>query len=60
MEFDYKVTVIIPVYNVDRYLEDCLASLLAQTISQREMEVLMINDGSTDGREFPLRATPVF
>ena len=33
----------------DRYLEDCLNSLLAQTISQGEMEVLMINDGSTDG-----------
>ena len=49
MNFEYQVTVIIPVYNVDRYLEDCLNSLLAQTISQGEMEVLMINDGSTDG-----------
>ena len=42
MNFEYQVTVIIPVYNVDRYLEDCLNSLLAQTISQGEMEVLMI------------------
>lgn len=49
MEFEYKVTVIIPVYNVEQYLAACLDSLLAQTISQAEMEVLMINDGSPDG-----------
>lgn len=49
MEFEYKVTVIIPVYNVEQYLEACLDSLLAQTIPQEEMEVLMINDGSPDG-----------
>lgn len=47
--FEYKVTVIIPVYNVEQYLEECLDSLLAQTIPQEEMEVLMINDGSPDG-----------
>ena len=49
MEFEYKVTVVIPVYNVERYLEDCLDSLLRQTIPQSEMEVLMVNDGSVDG-----------
>ncbi len=48
-EFEYKVTVIIPVYNVENYLAEALESLLAQTIPQEEMEVLMINDGSTDG-----------
>lgn len=48
MEFTYKVTVIIPVYNVEQYLEECLDSLLTQTIPQQEMEVLMINDGSSD------------
>lgn len=49
MGFEYKVTVIIPVYNAEQYLAACLDSLLAQTISQAEMEVLMINDGSPDG-----------
>lgn len=49
MEFEYRVTVIIPVYNVEPYLKDCLDSLVAQTIPQEDMEVLMINDGSTDG-----------
>lgn len=48
-QFEYRVSVIIPVYNVEEYLEACLDSLLAQTIPQEEMEVLMINDGSPDG-----------
>lgn len=48
-KFEYRVSVIIPVYNVEEYLEACLDSLLAQTIPQEEMEVLMINDGSPDG-----------
>ncbi len=48
MEFEYKVSVIVPVYNVEKYLRDCLDSLLAQTIDHELMEVLLINDGSTD------------
>ncbi|QHQ36459.1 DUF6212 domain-containing protein [Algicella marina] len=42
-----KVSVIVPVYNVERYLEDCLASIAAQTLA--DIEVLLVNDGSTDG-----------
>ena len=48
IKFDYKVTVIVPVYNVERYLRGCLDSLISQTIDVNEMEVLLINDGSTD------------
>ncbi len=48
MDFQYKVTVIVPVYNVAEYLKDCLDSLVAQTIDHSQMEVLLINDGSTD------------
>lgn len=48
MDFQYKVTVIVPVYNVEQYLRDCLDSLVAQTIDHSQMEVLLINDGSTD------------
>ncbi len=41
-----KVSVIIPVYNVQDYLERCLASLLAQ--SHQDWEAICINDGSKD------------
>ena len=47
-EYKYKVSIIVPVYNVETYLRACLDSLIAQTIDHSQMEVLLINDGSTD------------
>lgn len=47
-EYNYKISVIVPVYNVHDYLRSCLDSLAAQTIDHSELEVLLINDGSTD------------
>jgi glycosyltransferase involved in cell wall biosynthesis len=41
-----KISVIVPVYNVENYLEKCLNSLVNQTL--QEIEILVINDGSTD------------
>ena len=41
-----KVSIIVPVYNVELYIEDCLNSLLNQTYSN--YEIILINDGSTD------------
>ena len=42
----YKVSVIIPIYNSEKYLKECLDSLVNQTIDS--LEVLIIDDGSTD------------
>ena len=41
-----KVSVIVPVYNMEKYIGKCLDSILRQTLS--ELEVVIINDGSTD------------
>lgn len=41
-----KISVIIPVYNVEDYLAQCIESVLMQ--SYNNLEVLLINDGSTD------------
>lgn len=44
---DYKISVVVPVYNVAPYIRECLDSIIAQTI--KEIEILVIDDGSTDG-----------
>ncbi|MBK3575883.1 glycosyltransferase [Streptomyces sp. MBT65] len=48
-----KVSVVIPVYNPGRYIEDCIASLLRQSLPDHEYEAIFVNDGSTD--ETPAR-----
>src|SRR5699024_11558829 len=41
-----KVSIVVPIYNVEAYLEKALASIQQQ--SYRELKVIMVNDGSTD------------
>lgn len=43
------ISIIVPVYNVKNYLEQCLNSLANQTY--KNIEVLLVNDGSTDGSD---------
>ncbi|WP_034484367.1 glycosyltransferase [Butyrivibrio fibrisolvens] len=42
-----KVSIIVPIYNVENYLEKCLDSLTGQSLN--DIEILAVNDGSTDG-----------
>lgn len=42
-----KISVIVPIYNAELYLEECIHSVLNQTL--RDIELLLIDDGSTDG-----------
>ena len=48
-----KISVVIPVYNVEKYVGKCLSSLLEQTY--RDFEVIAVNDGSTDSSPEILR-----
>ncbi len=44
-----KVSVIVPVYNVENYIDKCLNSLVNQTM--QDIEIIIVNDGSTDNSE---------
>lgn len=41
-----KVSIIIPIYNVEKYLDRCMQSLLNQTL--KDIEIIMVDDGSPD------------
>lgn len=41
-----KVSLIIAVYNVEKYLKECLDSVVNQTL--KDIEIICVNDGSTD------------
>jgi glycosyltransferase involved in cell wall biosynthesis len=47
------LTIIIPAWNAEKTLDECLNSIFAQTVS--DFEVRIVNDGSTDGTEGLLR-----
>ena len=43
-----KLSFIVPVYNVEKYLRKCVDSLLSQDMPQNEYEIILVEDGSTD------------
>lgn len=48
-----KISIIVPIYNAEKYLDQCLISLLNQTL--QEIEIICINDGSTDQSALKLK-----
>ncbi|MBR1661976.1 MAG: glycosyltransferase family 2 protein [Acidaminococcaceae bacterium] len=48
-----KITVVVPVYNTEKYLKKCLTSICRQTL--KELEILCINDGTKDNSLYILR-----
>lgn len=49
MQNNHLISVIVPVYNVERYLDSCIESIIHQTYTN--LEIILINDGSNDGSE---------
>ena len=43
---NYKISVIVPVYKVESYLEQCISSIIKQTY--KNLEIILVNDGSPD------------
>lgn len=50
------LSVIVPVYNADKFLPRCLDSLLNQGLSEEDMEIVCVDDGSTDGSKEVIRS----
>ena len=47
----YLFSVIIPIYNTARYLDESIGSILKQTIGFDNIQLILVNDGSTDNSE---------
>lgn len=48
MEHTLKLSIVVPTYNVEEYIGNCLISLMNQDVSSEDYEVIVINDGATD------------
>lgn len=50
-KYKYKFSIIIPVYNVEKYIKETIESVIKQTIGFKNIQIILINDGSTDSSE---------
>ena len=44
----YKISIIIPAYNTEKYLKGCIQSVIHQTFGFENIQLIIVNDGSTD------------
>ena len=51
MDYKYKISVVVPIYNTESYLRETLESIEHQTIGIENIQIILINDGSTDNSE---------
>ncbi|MDD6467363.1 MAG: CDP-glycerol glycerophosphotransferase family protein [Erysipelotrichaceae bacterium] len=51
MNKKYEISVIIPIYNIEKYLEKTIASIMKQTIGFSNIQLILVNDGSRDHSE---------
>ena len=42
------LSIIIPVYNVEKYIRPCIESIFRQSLDEKRFDVIIVNDGSTD------------
>ena len=47
-QYKYEISIIIPVYNVEKYLKECVDSLIKQNYDFNRIEVILVNDGSVE------------
>ena len=46
--YKFKVSVVMPVYNTEKYLSEAVESLIGQSIGFENIQLIIVNDGSTD------------
>lgn len=51
MDYKYKISIVIPFYNSEEYLDDVIKSIINQTIGFENIQLILVNDGSTDKSE---------
>ena len=45
---DIKLSIIVPIYNVEQYICECVSSIYRQSLAEEEFEVILVNDGTKD------------
>ena len=45
---DIKLSIIVPIYNVEKYIYECISSIYRQNLNEEEFEVILVNDGTKD------------